>query len=175
MWLLCEHETRQGIDPHNLFYLKLALAMKMGNIIFILICNIILFNIGVWRRWGTEAEFQLPLKGPAPSRCLPQYVAGWHQGGHPTTKTCFIFRWLDSCLMVTKWNDFQNGSVTKGWLSTYSALGKQPSDLCLDAQMPDLSYLRVMSGSRTLNDGDDDDVCYLQTALEVWYIGSAEF
>ena len=38
------------------------------------------------------------------------------------------------------------------------AIGKQLSGPCLHVQMPDdVSYLCVMSGSRTLNFDDDDD------------------
>ena len=38
-----------------------------------------------------------------------------------------------------------------------SAVGKQTSDPCLHAQMPEISYLCVMSKSWTLNGGDDDN------------------
>ena len=38
-----------------------------------------------------------------------------------------------------------------------SSVGKQPSDQCLHAQMPDVSYSGVISGPQTLNGGDNDD------------------
>ena len=44
-------------------------------------------------------------------------------------KTCFKFPVIDNCLMATKWDNSQNGSAIKGWLSTLyfrSAAGKQP-------------------------------------------------
>ena len=48
-----------------------------------------------------------------------------------------------------------------------STVGKQVSSPCLHAQIPDVSYLCVMSGSRTLNgDDDDDDECRLHYGLQ---------
>ena len=38
-----------------------------------------------------------------------------------------------------------------------SAVWKQPTDPCLHAQLSDVSYSCVMSGSRTLNGDDDGD------------------
>ena len=75
-------------------------------------------------------EFQLPLKrwGFQVLASLPSSVSGWRleDTRDPTTKTCFKFPWIDNCLMVTKWDNPQNGSFTSSCLP----VEKQLFDSC---------------------------------------------
>ena len=46
--------------------------------------------------------------------------------------TCFEFPWIDNCLMVTKWNNYQDRNVTIDLIGCLSsAVGNRPSDPCL--------------------------------------------
>ena len=50
----------------------------------------------------------------------------------------------------------ENEKSQNGWLSIFIAVGKQPSDLCLNEWLTS-HVCCVMLGSRMSNDNDDDD------------------
>ena len=79
----------------------------------------------------TEAEFQLPLK-MFPNSSVSSISGLAPERTSRATETCIKFPRRDNCLTVTKWDNSQNRSATKGLLSTYtSAAGCCPTHACI--------------------------------------------